>query len=188
MNKITKFVLGFILVFASIFGFACTKNKEDDGGDDPVIPKLQIEKTSYELMAGKNERIGYSFIDSDQELEVVFETSNADVAVVENEKIKAIGKGTTTVKAYLKDYPDVKIELTVKVNELPVVTITAEGDKDEVYTNHKLQLSASISDNSTTSVIWESTDNTLATIDSNGLLTGHVSGTVVINATMGEYK
>ena len=188
MNKITKFVLGFILVFASIFGFACTKNKEDDGGDDPVIPKLQIEKTGYELMAGKSERIGYSFIDSDQELEVVFETSNADVAVVENEKIKAIGKGTTTVKAYLKDYPDVKIELTVKVNELPVVTITAEGDKDEVYTNHKLQLSASISDNSTTSVIWESTDNTLATIDSNGLLTGHVSGTVVINATMGEYK
>ena len=193
MNKIMKFLFVFLFLFLSVFALACGKEeengeKEGQGEDNKKTPSLTISKQNYELLAGSNEKISAIINDSEVALDIIYESSDENVAKVENGKINALNAGNATITAYLKDYSDNKITLTVEVEELPTITISSEGDVKEVYTNETLQLTATISDNSTTTFTWESLDNTLASVDQNGLVTAKVAGTVVITAKADKIK
>lgn len=61
------------------------------------------------------------------------------------------------------------------------ITITASAEK--VYIGETLQLTASVSD-----AIWESGDETLATVSDSGLVTGVAAGEVTIKAKKAGYK
>ncbi len=65
------------------------------------------------------------------------------------------------------------------------LTVTASVDPVEVVENLTLQLSASVlpADADDKSVTWSSSDDTIATVDSSGLVTGVAPGTATITAT-----
>ena len=185
MTKFTKIILMVFLLFFALFAFAC-KPEEEKPIEEEKTPTLDISKLDFELLVGKDERIDANIIDSTVALEIVYESKDPSIAVVEAGRLKALSAGETTIDAYLKDYADTKLTLTVKVNALPTVSVELDCNDEELYTNHTYQLKASISDNSSTSVTWESTDNTIATVDQNGLVSARVAGTVIIKATIGE--
>ena len=185
MTKFSKIVLMVFVLYFALFAFAC--KEEEKPIEEEKTPVLDISKTEFELMCGASERIDANIIDSTVALEIVYESKDSSIAVVEAGRLKALSAGETTIDAYLKDYADTKLTLTVKVNALPTVSVELDCDDEELYTNHTYQLKASISDNSSTSVTWESTDNTIATVDQNGLVSARVAGTVIIKATIGDY-
>ena len=187
MKQYTKLLLVLLLFIVSFLFVACKKEEEEKPDDKQKTPVLKIEKTNYELIEGESERIQTTIENSSEALEIVFESDNESVAKVENGRISALSKGNANISAYLKDYSDNKLTLTVKVTAKPQVIIEGET---EVYTKHTLQLSYHIvSDFEITgSAVWESSDNTIATVDENGLVTGNVAGTTVITVKYGDYK
>lgn len=187
MKQYTKLLLVLLFIVSFLF-VACSKEEEKpDDKPDQKTPVLMIEKTNYELLEGESERIQTTIENSNDALEIVYESDNESVAKVESGRIMALSKGNANISAYLKDYSDNKLTLTVKVNAKPQVIIEGEA---EVYTKHTLQLSYRIvSDFEITgSAVWESSDNTIATVDQNGLVTGNVAGTTVITVKYGDYK
>ena len=186
MKQYAKVIL-ILLLF--VFGFICVacKNESDPKKEpDELKPTLKIEKTEYELMETESERIQTSIENTSEALEIVYEPANAEVANVENGRLVALSAGDTTISAYLKDYPDNKITLNVKVTLKPRIVIEGEN---EVYTKHTVQLSYNIVGTiSSSDAVWESSDNTIATVDQNGLVSGHVAGTTVISVKIGDYK
>ncbi len=192
MNKIMKFLFVFLLFSISLLVVGCKKEEEkekEDGGEiETKTPSLSIAKKDYELLVDSETKISAIIYDSEKALDIIYESSDANIATVENGMIVANNVGNTTITAYLKDYPDVKTTLNVVVEEVPTITITSADDVKEIYTGEKIQLSASISNNSTNTFTWESLDNTLASVNQDGLVTANVAGTVVITAKAGNIK
>ncbi len=107
---------------------------------------------------------------------VKWSTSKKSVAVVYSGKVTAlkIGKATITAKYNGKKY---RCKVTVK----PLVTMTKYDFT--VYKNDTLKLSISSKNSKYNAKSWKSSNPSIASINSNGLITGINYGTVTITAT-----
>ena len=112
-----------------------------------------------------------------------YDVDNEEVLSIEDNCIEAYKEGNATIVLSLQDYPDVKCELKVTVTAEPNITI--EG-KDFVYVGGETQLKANVSGISE-NIVWSSSDETVATVDSNGKVTGKKLGKVTIIAEGGDY-
>ena len=112
-----------------------------------------------------------------------YDVDNEEVLSIEDNCIEAYKEGNATIVLSLQDYPDVKCELKVTVTAEPNITI--EG-KDFVYVGGETQLKANVSGISE-NIVWSSSDETVATVDGNGKVTGKKLGKVTIIAEGGDY-
>ena len=95
MNKIMKCLFVFLFLFLSVFALACGKEeenggKEEQGEGNKKTPSLAISKQNYELLAGSNEKISAIINDSEVALDIIYESSDENVAKVENGKIEPL--------------------------------------------------------------------------------------------------
>ncbi|MGF7057812.1 S-layer homology domain-containing protein [Brassicibacter mesophilus] len=109
--------------------------------------------------------------------------------------VKSVENGTYNIK--LKSYEAEKTVSFKIVKESPVVTlesITIIGDNTEIKENETLQLSleGKMSDGTDAAkeelkgIQWSSSNTSIATVDSSGLVTGRGKGETVITASVGE--
>ncbi|SIS87184.1 Ig-like domain (group 2) [Zobellia uliginosa] len=123
---------------------------------------------------------------SDQEVTVV--SSDPDVVFIdENNVCIAVGLGMAEVTVTSVSNPDASDTVTVEVippDRVPVTGISV-SQADPGATGAQRQLMATVlPDNATDPAVnWSSGDNTIATVDGNGILTGLSAGTVTITAT-----
>ncbi|QCX00033.1 PKD domain-containing protein [Aggregatimonas sangjinii] len=115
-------------------------------------------------------------------------SDNPDVVLIdENNICIAVGLGTAIVTVTSLSNPEATDTVTVTVVEpdrVPVSAITiAQEDPDAQGAVRQLIATILPADATDTSVTWSSSDDTVATIDANGLLTGLAAGTVTITAT-----
>ncbi|QCX00335.1 DUF5011 domain-containing protein [Aggregatimonas sangjinii] len=119
---------------------------------------------------------------------IILVSDNPDVILIdENNFCIAVGLGTATVTVTSISNPDVTDTIVVTVGEAdrtPVTSITITQENPEAQGAVR-QLIATVLPAEATdmSVTWSSSDDTVATIDANGLLTGLEAGTVTITAT-----
>ncbi len=123
---------------------------------------------------------------TDQEVTVV--SSDPDVVFIdENNVCIAVGLGTAQVTVTSVSNPDASDTVTVEVippDRVPVTSITV-SQEDAGATGAQRKLVAAVLPQNATdpSVSWSSGDDTIASVDDNGLLTGLSAGTVTITAT-----
>nr|WP_305852393.1 PKD domain-containing protein [Zobellia sp. B3R18] len=123
---------------------------------------------------------------TDQEVTVV--SSDPDVVLIdENNVCIAVGLGTAEVTVTSVSNPDASDTVTVEVippDRVPVTGISV-SQADPGATGAQRQLAATVLPENATdpSVTWSSSDDTIATVDENGLLTGLSAGTVTVTAT-----
>lgn len=153
-----------------------------------VAPEKAIElnKTTASLWVGETDTLKVTYIpeDSDQG-DISWESSNKDVVTVKDGKITAVSKGTADITATAsKSGKTATCKVTVKqpytgmtlsddsitldkskIAELKVTTIPEQADEDATIT-------------------FESLDESVATVDKNGIITGVNSGTTQIKVTM----
>ncbi|QCX00034.1 DUF5011 domain-containing protein [Aggregatimonas sangjinii] len=115
-------------------------------------------------------------------------SDNPDVVLIdENNVCIAVGLGTAIVTVTSLSNPEATDTVTVTVVEpdrVPASAITiAQEDPDAQGAVRQLIATVLPADATDASVIWSSSDDTVATIDANGLLTGLAAGTVTITAT-----
>ena len=118
---------------------------------------------------------------------VVFSSSNTSVATIDNNgKIttKAVGVTNITVKTK-ENGKSATTKLTVVAKPISVTGIKLNASTLKIYKGGKAKLTATVSPSNATNknVSWSSSNSKVATVDSNGNVTGVSVGTAVISAT-----
>ena len=140
------------------------------------------------LVKGEKIELGYNITPDDVTYkEVNWTSSNANVATVDaNGTVNAIsgdGTGVAVIQVAPSVYysgSDVASALKVLVvnSLISAESITITSSADNVYAGETVQLTAGIlpSDATYKTVKWSSSDETVATVDKNGVVTGLDSG------------
>ena len=125
---------------------------------------------------------------------VVWSVDDASIASIsEDGKVTALAIGDTIVRANQKDV-ETYLEISVLPIDVTEIIITSSNgsslNKDETT-----EFSAEIVPSNATykNITWSTSDESIATIDENGVLTTHRTGTVMVIATtdggfVAEYK
>lgn len=157
--------------------------------DHTKIPAtgIKISKTSAELSGWRDSTpIEATLTPSNTTDWVEWDSSNSDVAYVDNGKISAGYPGTATLTAYVANNPSIKATCTVTVDYIQSVTInnssiqlTAKGATQQISTT------ITPANTKHNALSWSSDDTSVATVDQNGKVTavGNGYATITCKAT-----
>ena len=118
---------------------------------------------------------------------VIWTSSNSKIVTVDsNGRIKGVNAGKATITATTQD-GNKKASCVVNVSEKPILAtaITITTGVRTVYIGKTLQLGVKYSPadaNTKTKITWNSSDKSVATVNSNGLVTGVGEGDTTITA------
>lgn len=158
----------------------------------PKAPKsipatgIRLTKTAAELDEGETLELFYKLEPSDATTQgVVWASDNTDVATVDEDGIvTAVRAGTATITVSVKGQPEIKATctITVKSSTIAVTKLTLSQTSAEVSVGKTLTLSCTIEPTDATNkeLVWSSSDETIATVDAQGVVTGVKAGTVTI--------
>ena len=147
---------------------------------------VSLNKTELILSKGASERLGFSVTPLDHTDGCVWESEDTSIATVsDNGTVKAVGIGETVVAVYVGD--EAFAECTVSVRQ-PVSGITLSKTTLTMDAYDTVQLTATVKpDNAYNKAItWQSTDESVATVDETGFVTAIAKGTATISATAND--
>ncbi|MEX0360886.1 MAG: Ig-like domain-containing protein, partial [Allomuricauda sp.] len=184
MKKMTY--LGIVLLAMGLFVQSC--GKEDGPGSDP---NPNPDPTSIEL--NKTSLTQYPFPFYTESLEVTtdigsatvaWSSSNEDVATVNaNGEVTPLAIGTTTITAKVGE---ATATCSVSVADGPVNELTLNQEGLELFTfeTEGLTLTIDAEVENTSPPVWHSDDETVATVDQEGNITGQGTGTAEVSVTV----
>lgn len=167
------FTLLFVTILAFVF-VACKEYAINVNANDLVI----------ELTEGETKTVSVQFTEG----ETLSWVSSADaVATVADGKITAVKEGEATITVSIVDHEEATATITVKVLPIKVSDVKVKGEQ-VVFVGKTLQLTAEVTPENAKdkSVTWSSSDETLATVDANGLVTALKEGNVEITAAAND--
>ena len=172
-----------------------TVSAKEQGGqegqekDDYVkATSISLDKHSVDILKGESETLKATVKPSNASGTVEWKSFKKEIATVSDGVVTGIKKGTTYVIVTLDDCAD-----TCEVNILDEIEVTSiqisqtsltvnKGCTDSLY----VVISPSNATNQT--VTWTSSDESIAKIDSNGIVTGISEGEATITAEVGKCK
>ena len=178
-GKIKGALLAFVLALVAACGVACGGTTSDakivitgtpENGVVTLTDSVNTLQLGYELSEGKGD--------------VVWRSGDEEIATVDDSgKVTLIDSGAVVITATL-DKTDVKADalLTVKDERAVTDTITLSGMPETntvQYEEGSLQLSA-VCSNASATLVWTSSDETVATVNDSGLISFVGGGTTDI--------
>lgn len=152
-----------------------------------VASGISLNTTSMTLVVGQSEKLTATITpDNAADKSVTWTSSSENVATVDaNGNVTGIASGTATITATTSNGLKATCAVTVKAKVIDVASITLNMDKAELVEGSTTQLTATITpDNATDkSVTWSSSDEAVATVNADGLVTAVAPGTATITAT-----
>ncbi len=150
-----------------------------------LVTKVSLNVTKLSLETGKSKTITASVSPSTaSDKTVKFSSSNKKVATISSKGVlKAVGPGTATITVKSTD-GNAKATFVVTVTQ-PVESISVTPKKSNVKIGAMLALTANFKPENATNqrVTWQSSDTSIATVDSNGVVKGIKKGKVTITCT-----
>lgn len=189
LNKVLM-IAGIIFVVTVIATLFIILNKGNIFGFRLVAISEDIEETHTIQLVTSND---YLFTDEETELYVTIDgedvtegyeiiVSDEEVVSVEDNKITALAVGTVTITAVSTEY-EIQNKITISVVE-PITKLTIESEYTKIEIGEQTQISYTYQPvESSVDIEYASTDEEIATIDENGVVTGLSEGSVTIIAT-----
>lgn len=146
----------------------------DDIADN--ITKTTINKSSLTLTAGNTYQLN-AMVNGVTKSAAWSSSASSVASVSSNGKVTAKMAGTTTITAKLNGKT-----VTCKVTVKPKITLNKS--KSTIYTGEKLQLKATVK-GSKSSVIWKSSNSSVASVSSTGVVKAKRAGKVTVTASVG---
>ena len=119
---------------------------------------------------------------------LTWSSDNEKIATVNNGYVRGLSNGTTIIRAKTTD--GTNLEATCEVTVVVPVTSVKISEKSlnvPIHsTSSSIQLEVSPKNATIKTVSWSSSDESIATVDSKGKVTGKKGGTVTITATSNE--
>lgn len=126
------------------------------------------------------------YIDNSESSAISWSSSDTNVATVsEDGLVTGVSVGTATITA---SCGGISATCEVTVTEVVAESIILNEEEISLIENESFQLTATIVPENTTdqTVLWSSSDNKVATVSEDGLVTGISAGTATITASYGE--
>ena len=176
--------------------FACYEGTQQDItifkhniATTPVYPlSITLSGTSSISIGGTSElTVNYSPSDTNVK-NVTFTSSNENVATVSSDGIvTGVAQGTSTITATAQTANNgtTTATLTVSVSPIAVTSVSLSSVSESIKVGKTVTLAPSISPANATNkdVTWKSSDTTVATVSSAGVVTGVSPGTATITVT-----
>ena len=158
---------------------------------DPVIPVtgITLDKKSAEMLTGATLQLNATITPEDaSSKEIKWTSSDNNIATVSTKGLvtaKRAGKVTVTATA---NKFTATCEITITDPYIEVTEITLDKTEATITEGETLQLEATVTPEDATdaTVIWTSSDEFVATVDENGLVTAISMGEAVITAQAGD--
>ncbi|MCD8180132.1 MAG: Ig-like domain-containing protein [Firmicutes bacterium] len=157
-------------------------------GEDVAVTGLTLSESSIQVERTKSYTLNASLTPTDATTKgIIWTSSDTSVATVANGIVKGVGEGTATITATSKDETNgtISASCTVEVYSTPVTSVTLADKSIDIGMGYTKTLSATVapSDATDTSLTWTSADETVATVDEDGVVTGVSYGKTTITAT-----
>ncbi len=164
---------------------------EQYGGTEVAVESIQVDPTSLSLGVGDYSWIDYIVLPDNASDKSITVTANPAGIVSFNVYsdyiyVQALTGGTTEITFASKSDPSVKTVVPVTVTA-PATGITLNRTTASLKVDEKLTLSVSLQPNYSTddpAVTWSSSDKTVATVSTAGIVTAKKAGTATITATL----
>ena len=149
---------------------------------DKPATSATLDKTMLTLNKGSSTKLYLSVQPTDFTDEVNWKSANTSVVTVAADgTVKAVGVGTTTIKVTVGN-ASASCKVTV-VQPVTSISLNKTSLSMEALSTYQLTATAYPNDAYDKSVKWESSDNSVATVSENGLVTAVGKGTATIKAT-----
>ena len=149
---------------------------------DKPATSATLDKTTLTLNKGSSTKLYLSVQPVDFTDEVNWKSANTSVVTVAADgTVKAVGVGTTTIKVTVGN-ASTSCKVTV-VQPVTSISLNKTSLSMEALSTYQLTATAYPNDAYDKSVKWESSDNSVATVSENGLVTAVGKGTATIKAT-----
>lgn len=154
---------------------------------------IKLNEESIELLKGQTDTLITTFNPEDTTFlgKANFKSSDESVITVnEDGKLTAIKEGKATITATVKDGENefsAICEVTVK--EIPLNTITIDKKDFELNVSETEKLNVIFEPENTTddkTIEWSSSDESIVSVDNEGVVTAKAEGTAIITAKVGE--
>jgi len=156
-----------------------------------LATNIIINKTNMTLNKGETETLIATIIPSNvTNKTIAWSSSNASVATVADGQVTAIGNGTATITAKTEE-GSYMATCTVKVTT-PVTGVKLDRTSINLTPNKTATLVTTISPSTASNkeVIWSSSNNSVATVNSSGKISaiGNGTATITVKTVDGSYK
>ena len=137
--------------------------------------QLMVEVTPTEL---SNEKLTWTSSDP------------SVVSVDSNGVVKGLKEGTATITVTSSNGKTATCVVTVTTDTIPVESITLNPEDMDLVIGDTAQISATVNPSNATDrdIVWTSSNNNIATVNNNGVVTGVSEGTVTITAKTKDGK
>lgn len=173
--------LSLILNKGNIFGHSLVATSDEANGGYVVTEHtLELSSDKEYLSVSDKEKAKLSVLLDGEEPteEVTYETSNKEVAAVEDGVVTIKGVGSATITAKCED-AEASVEVT---GIIPIKTMKFTSTSSSIRVGNDLQLKLQVtpSDASIDTLIYSSSDDETAAVNKNGIVTGRQRGNVTI--------
>ena len=150
------------------------------------VTEITLDRSSMSLNEGDTQQLNATICPNNAfDKTLSWFSSNDSVATVdENGIVKAVSKGTSTIKVIADDGSGVSATCSVTVIRL-VSSIVFDKTSIIIYNNMSEAISANVIPPTATNtgIIWSSSDTSVAKVSNSGIVTGISRGTTTIIAT-----
>lgn len=168
--------------FGSSTAEYCDKNGFEYYYKDLTATGIKLDKSSVDVELSQSASVVVSTIPEHIYGEFTWHSEDESIATVDNGIISGVSLGTTKITVAMGDF-SAECTVTVKIS---ATSLKLDKSSATIAVKEKIQLSASVTPENTTDIVkWTSEDNSIATVDSNGMVTGLANGKTTITATAG---
>lgn len=162
--------------------FAACKNDDPETGGGVENVTITLNSTKLTLKVGEEKTLVPTITGTDSKT-VTWKSSDNAVATVINGKVTAKGEGTATITATAKADTTKTATCTVTVTKADIA-VTLDPSKLTLKVDEVKMLVPTITGTDSKAVTWKSSDETVATVDSNGKVTAKKKGAATITVTL----
>ncbi|WGQ15572.1 Ig-like domain-containing protein [Sphingobacterium faecium] len=176
--------LAFIAIATSTTMVGCSK-KDSPEPKEITVSSISVKPEVSEMVIGESIQLSISFLPTNAK-EPIYEisSSNSEILKIENLKITGLKEGDTDLEIKVKG-ANVKTNLKIKVLPISPVSLDLSLEKKEISIGESAQVKYAIQPQNTTNIdgktiLWSSSDENIAVVDSTGIITGKSAGKVDI--------